>query len=96
MNNKFDAYFQDGGLGADEYHASWVGSMQSFLRDLSGFACGLMVRRFGWRVATILGTLIAAVGFITSAFAPNILIMYFTYGGLTGIGMGFMFFTSQV
>ena len=47
-------------------------------------------------MVTVLGAVTAGVGYLASAFAPSIYVMYVTYGGLTGLGLGLMYQTSLV
>jgi len=81
---------------ADKSTAAWIGSIQPCLLYLTGLISGALVERFGWRFVTILGSLLSAIGFATSSFAPNIYVLYFTYGVVTGIGNGLMYVTSMV
>ncbi|EDO48615.1 predicted protein [Nematostella vectensis] len=71
-------------------NAAWVGSiaysMSYFCAPLSAWCCV----RFGCRRTAIVGTLTCAVSLIISSFAPGLLMMYFIYGALFGIGGGFI------
>ena len=44
----------------------------------------MLTNRFGCRTVAIVGTIVAAVGFIMSIFAPNIYFMYFSFGIVAG------------
>ena len=59
----------------------------SFLIIMTGIFAGPLIRKFGWRKITIAGAFISALGFCSSALVPNIYLMYFTYGVLTGNGL---------
>jgi MFS family permease len=51
---------------------------------------GLFVSRFGSRTTVITGSLLAAVGFLGTSFAPSIHVIIFTYGIVSGTAFGFM------
>ena len=51
---------------------------------LAGPITSGLVNKFGCRVVTIAGSVIAATGFILGSFAPNLEILIFTYGVLGG------------
>lgn len=51
---------------------------------LTGPITSGLVNKFGCRVVTITGSVIAATGFILGSFAPNIDILILTYGVLGG------------
>ena len=63
----------------------------TFLKNIkliSGIIAGPLIKRFGWRIVTICGSVLSAIGFFTSSFAPNVYLLYFTYGALTGKYIG--------
>lgn len=49
-----------------------------------GPIASMLTNKFGCRIVTIVGTIIAASGFILSIFAPNIYFMYFSFGIVAG------------
>ena len=51
---------------------------------LKAFLYAALVERHGSRVACMAGSALAAFGFLTSAFVPNIYLLYVTYGVLSG------------
>ena len=51
----------------------------------AGPIASILVNKFGCRFVTVLGTLVAALGFIISIFAPNIYFMYFSFGVVAGM-----------
>lgn len=79
-----------------ESTTAWIGSIQPALLYFTGIVGSPLIKRFGWRAVTIFGSVLSAIGFATSALAPNIYVLYLTYGVLTGIGNGMMYVTSMV
>ena len=55
-----------------------------------------LTNRFGCRVVTIIGALIAAVGLASSAAATSIISLYITVGLLTGLGFGLIYLPAIV
>ncbi len=76
--------------------ASWIGSIQIFVVHFTGIIGGPLLKIFGARNVVIAGSILCAGGCLASAFAPNVYVLYFTYGTLTGIGSGFMNVTTIV
>ena len=48
----------------------------------------------GFRMTTTIGVLLCAVGVFTSSFAPQLFVLYFTYGTMYGIGINLSFHAS--
>nr|KAI8746188.1 monocarboxylate transporter 14-like [Biomphalaria glabrata] len=78
-------------LGYDKYMTAWIGSAQMGLSMAMGPVISLILQYFSIRQVTMVGTVIASTGFITSAFAPNIYVLIFTYGVVGGVGIGMVF-----
>lgn len=75
---------------------SWVASIMVGTTFCVGpFASGL-TNKFGCRVVTIAGSLLAAFGLIISTMAPNITFLYFSIGICTGTGFGLMYLPAIV
>lgn len=49
-----------------------------------GPVASALTNRYGCRVVTIAGAIVAAIGFILSLFAPNIYYLFFSFGVLSG------------
>ena len=54
-----------------------------FFLDL-GFAFSTLIKCHGCRVVAVLGSAIAAVGLLSSAFAPSVTFLYLSYGIVAG------------
>ncbi|OWF56683.1 monocarboxylate transporter 7-like [Mizuhopecten yessoensis] len=84
-------YFK-GGKG----ETSWVGSLVPGVTLTVGPIASALTNRYGCRVVTIAGALIASLGFILSLFAPNIYYLYFSFGIMSGLGFGLMYLPAIV
>ncbi|XP_048745466.2 monocarboxylate transporter 9-like [Ostrea edulis] len=88
---EFLTYFK-GGKG----ETAWVGSLVPGVTLLVGPLASALTNRYGCRSVTIVGAIIAAVGFILSLFAPNIYYLFFSFGILSGLGFGLMYLPAIV
>ena len=62
---------------------------------LGGFIGGILSRKIGVRLTLILGGLIGCAGFfLTSQLSGNVAMLYVSYGGLAGLGIGFAYTTT--
>src|SRR6056300_204829 len=59
---------------------------------LSTFLCN----RYGARLTIVLGAIIAAFSLVTSSFATNVKILYFTYGISGGLGSSLVYYPNFV
>ncbi|XP_013400768.1 monocarboxylate transporter 13 [Lingula anatina] len=75
---------------------SWVGSIQNAGSWIMGPIASALSDKIGHRAAGIAGSVLAATGFGVSSLAPNLSILYLTYGVMTGLGFGLMYFPSIV
>ncbi|ESN94729.1 hypothetical protein HELRODRAFT_180058 [Helobdella robusta] len=74
----------------------WVGSIYAGSANLIGIPAGLAVDRYGCRVVCIFGSIVCALGMFLSFFATRVTILYFTYGLLSGTGLGLMVTTCNI
>lgn len=88
---EFLTYFK-GGKG----ETAWVGSLVPGVTLLVGPVASALTNRYGCRVVTIAGAIVAAIGFILSLFAPNIYYLFFSFGILSGLGFGLMYLPAIV
>src|SRR5476651_716842 len=86
----FTKSFQDG-LGASLADIQWTFSiliiLQTWLSPLQGF----LIDKFGPRLLIAVGCLLSGAGWITSAYATSLTMLYLTYGLLCGIGTGIVY-----
>jgi len=62
----------------------------------SGPIASYFTNRFGCRLVTIAGTVLAAAGMALSTLASSILVLYLTVGVLTGLGFGLIYLPAIV
>jgi len=51
---------------------------------VSGILFSVLIGRYGCRIVTVIGGIVWFVGFATSSMAPNVIVLYFTYGIVAG------------
>ena len=88
---KFLAYFGD-----TRSHTAWIGSLFFSVPLLCGPIAANITSRIGYRKSTIIGGLIASIGFSCGAFSNSITILCVTYGLISGFGMSLPYFNSIV
>lgn len=84
-------YFQ-----ANRSSTAWVGSVFNAAPLLFGPFASIIAKRFGFRIATIAGGLIAAIGIFASVFANSLGLLSFTYGFIAGFGISLPYLASSV
>jgi len=83
---KFKDIFQ---CGSGE--VSTINSIQMGVTFASGPVASYLTNRLGWRVTTVIGSLLATAGLCLSAVAPNVFFLYFSAGGVLGLGLGIIY-----
>ena len=83
-------------FGDTRSHTALIGSLFFSVPLLCGPIAGYITSRVGYRKSTMLGGLIAAVGFSCGAFSNSIAILCVTYGIIAGFGMSLPYFNSIV
>lgn len=68
------------------YLSAWVGSISVYLLFVFSPITSRLAERYGIRTVTIAGGVLISIGLFLSAYAPSLIVMYFTYGFLFGIG----------
>ncbi|XP_073876488.1 monocarboxylate transporter 6 isoform X4 [Macaca fascicularis] len=79
---------------ASNSQTSWIPSILMAVLHMAGPLCSILVGRFGCRVTTMLGGVLASLGMVASSFSRNLSQLYFTAGFITGLGMCFSFQSS--
>jgi len=83
---KFKEHFQ---VGSGEI--ATVNAIQMGVTFASGPVASFLTNRLGWRLTTVIGSVLAAAGFALSAVAPNVIFLYFSAGVLIGLGLGIIY-----
>ncbi|XP_058957671.2 monocarboxylate transporter 10 [Pocillopora verrucosa] len=65
---------------------AWLGSVGIALAFFTGHLSSALVTRFGCRVTTLIGGAFCVVSLITSSFVENMMVLFFTYSLLFGLG----------
>lgn len=81
---------------ASKSSASWIGCLFVSVPLLTGPIMSALVDKYGCRTMTMLGGLVSATGFILSYFAQSIVVMYLTFGIISGLGLGLTYITAVV
>jgi len=74
----------------------WIGSLMIGITWGSGPIASALTNRYGCRNVTIIGAIMASIGFIISIWAPNIYYLYFSYGIVAGLGLGLIYLPAIV
>ncbi|XP_060563281.1 monocarboxylate transporter 5-like [Ruditapes philippinarum] len=88
---EFLEYYK-GGKG----ETAWVGSLVPGVTLSVGPLASILTNKYGCRVTTIAGAIIAAAGFVLSLFAPNLYFLYFSFGIMAGLGFGLIYLPAIV
>jgi hypothetical protein len=83
-------------FGESKGRTAWVGSLFVSIPAVCGPIAGVMTTRYGCRVTTIIGGLIAGVGCFASAYARSIAELCLTFGIIAGFGLSLVFVPSVV
>jgi len=79
-------YF-DAGSGV----TSTIYSLQVGVTFGSGPIASFMTNRLGWRLTTVIGSVLTSAGFALSAVAPNIPFLFISAGVILGVGLGVIY-----
>jgi len=86
----FLPYFKEH-FNAGSGEISTVNSIQMGVTFASGPIASWMTNKFGWRITTVIGSILGTAGLCLSAVAPNIPFLIFSAGGLLGLGLGIIY-----
>jgi len=70
---------------------STINSIQMGVTFASGPIASYMTNALGWRLTTVIGSVLCTAGLCFSAVAPNVGFLYFSAGGLLGLGLGIIY-----
>uniref|UniRef100_A0A182Q524 Major facilitator superfamily (MFS) profile domain-containing protein n=1 Tax=Anopheles farauti TaxID=69004 RepID=A0A182Q524_9DIPT len=85
------AYFGEG-----KGKTAWVGSLFMAMPLLCGPVASFLTDRYGCRKVTIIGSIMASIGFALSAYATSIEMLYLTFGILSGFGLSLCYVAAVV
>lgn len=88
---EFLAYFGEG-----KGKTAWIGSLFMAMPLLSGPIASFLTDRYGCRKVTIVGSLLASLGFILSAFSTSMEMLFITFGILAGFGLSLCYVAAVV
>jgi len=78
-------------FNAGSGEVSTIISIQMGVTFGSGPIASYMTNKLGWRLTTVIGSVLASAGLCLSAVAPSVTFLYFTAGGLVGLGLGIIY-----
>ncbi|XP_055351296.1 monocarboxylate transporter 12-like [Paramacrobiotus metropolitanus] len=81
--------------GESKGKTAWVGSVFSGIPLISGPIASALAEQYGCRPITILGGLLAALGFGLSVFATSVNTLCITLGLVSGFGLSLVYVTSM-
>lgn len=85
------AYFKE-----SKTKTAWIGAFHLSVPLLAGPILSNLVDKYGCRVMTICGGLIAGIGFFLSAISTSVEMLYITFGLISGFGIGIGYVTAVV
>lgn len=74
----------------------WISSLMVGMTFCSGPIVSALTNKYGCRVVSIAGSVLSAFGFAISVFAPNLYYLYFTFGIVSGLGLGMIYLPAIV
>uniref|UniRef100_A0A2M4AGP0 Putative monocarboxylate transporter n=1 Tax=Anopheles triannulatus TaxID=58253 RepID=A0A2M4AGP0_9DIPT len=83
-------------FGEGKGKTAWVGSLFMAMPLLCGPVASFLTDRYGCRKVTIIGSILASVGFALSAYATSIEMLYLTFGILAGFGLSLCYVAAVV
>lgn len=90
----FDIFVDE--FGESKQATSWVLSMLVGMTLCSGPLASVLTNRYGCRIVTIAGAIIASICIIASMWAKAVFTLYFTVGIGTGLGFGLIYLPAIV
>lgn len=83
-------------FGEGKSKTAWIGSLFMAIPLLSGPIASFLTDRYGCRKCCVVGGVLAASGFIISAFIDSIEYLFFTFGILAGFGLSLCYVAAVV
>lgn len=83
-------------FGEGKAKTAWIGSLFMAMPLLSGPIASFLTDRYGCRKVTIVGSILAAIGFVISAFTDSIEMLFLTFGIFAGFGLSMCYVAAVV
>ena len=78
-------------FGQSQAATSWVGSVSLACLLGAGMLSGKLITMYGPRIVVMMSAILFAVSMVTSSFAPNLWMLFVTYGLFVGIATSFTY-----
>lgn len=88
---EFLNYFNEG-----KAKTAWIGSLFMAMPLLSGPIASFLTDRYGCRKVTIVGSILASLGFMISSQAETMEMLFFTFGIVAGFGLSLCYVAAVV
>lgn len=75
---------------------AWIGAFHLAVPLLAGPILSNLVDKYGCRTMTIIGGLVAGIGFVLSSLSTSVEMLYLTFGLISGVGIGIGYVTAVV
>ncbi|KAG8445502.1 hypothetical protein GDO86_010315 [Hymenochirus boettgeri] len=75
---------------------AWISSLSMGITLIVGPIIGLFINTCGCRKTAMIGGFLTSVGWVLSAFAPNVHFLFFSFGVTAGIGSGMVYLPAVV
>lgn len=83
-------------FGEGKAKTAWIGSLFMAMPLLSGPIASFFTDRYGCRKVTIVGSILASIGFFISSFTDSIEMLFFTFGIFAGFGLSLCYVAAVV
>ncbi|CAH3909902.1 unnamed protein product [Pieris brassicae] len=83
-------------FGEGKGKTAWIGGIFMAMPLLSGPIASFLTDRYGCRRMTIFGSILAAIGFVISAFVDNMETLFLTFGIMAGFGLSLCYVAAVV
>lgn len=83
-------------FGEGKGKTAWIAGIFMAMPLLSGPIASFLTDRYGCRRVTIFGSILAAIGFVISAFVENMETLFFTFGIMAGFGLSLCYVAAVV
>lgn len=83
-------------FGEGKAKTAWIGSLFMAMPLLSGPIASFLTDRFGCRKVTIIGSILASIGFFVSSFTDSVEMLCLTFGIFAGFGLSLCYVAAVV